>query len=86
MSGPPCEPGMIALSMAAACSARDTMQPPRGPRSVLWVVNVTMSAYGTGDGCTPPATSPAMWAASKMNSAPTSSQISRSGSGSMMRG
>ena len=29
----------------------DRMQPPRGPRSVLCVVNVTTSAYGTGSGC-----------------------------------
>ena len=62
------------------------MQPPRGPRSVLWVVKVTMSAKGTGLGCTPPAMSPAMWAASNMNSAPTSSAIERMASGSMMRG
>ena len=62
------------------------MAPPRGPRSVLWVVSVTTSAYGTGLGWAPPAISPAMWAASNMNSAPTSSAISRNGAGSMMRG
>ena len=50
---------------------------PRGPRSVLCVVNVTMSAWGTGDGYAPPATSPMKWDASTMNSAPTSSAISR---------
>ena len=62
------------------------MQPPRGPRSVLWVVNVTTSANGTGSGAAPPAISPAMWAASNMNSAPTSSAIARNGSGSSRRG
>ena len=30
-SGPPCRPGNTALSMAAACSARHRMAPPRGP-------------------------------------------------------
>jgi hypothetical protein len=29
--------------------------PPRGPRSVLWVVLVMISALPTGDGCAPPA-------------------------------
>ena len=51
------------------------MAPPRGPRSVLCVVNVTTSANGTGSGWAPPAMSPAMWAASNRNSAPTSSAI-----------
>jgi hypothetical protein len=45
--------------------------PPRGPRSVLCVVVVTTSAYGTGDGCSPAATSPAMCAMSTMKYAPT---------------
>ena len=36
----------------------------RGPRSVLWVVVVTICACGTGEGCTPPATSPAKCAMS----------------------
>ena len=76
----------MALSMAGPSSAVARMQPPRGPRRVLWVVKVTMSAWGTGLGCTPPAMSPAMWAASNMNSAPTSSAIERMASGSMMRG
>ena len=60
--GPPCQPGNTALSIAVACSAVDRMQPPRGPRSVLCVVNVTTSANGTGSGWAPPAISPAMWA------------------------
>ena len=38
--------------------------PARGPRSVLCVVVVTMCACGTGEGCTPPATSPAKCAMS----------------------
>jgi hypothetical protein len=85
-SGPPCKPGNTALSITSASAAVDRMQPPRGPRRVLWVVNVTMSAYGTGFGCTPPAMRPATWAASNMNRAPTSSAIWRNGWGSMMRG
>ena len=48
-SGPPCIIGNTALSMAFACSARHRMIAPRGPRRVLCVVNVTTSAYGTGD-------------------------------------
>ena len=38
--------------------------PPRGPRRVLCVVVVTTSAYPKGEGCSPAATSPAMWAIS----------------------
>ena len=60
--------------------------PPRGPRSVLCVVVVTKSAYGTGDGCCPAATSPAMWAISTIISAPTSSQMARIFSKSIVRG
>ena len=37
-------PGKIALSMALAYSSRHRIRPPRGPRSVLWVVVVTTSA------------------------------------------
>ena len=43
MSGPPCMPGNTALSIASACSARHMIMPPRGPRRVLCVVNVTTS-------------------------------------------
>ena len=46
--------------------AQQMMRPARGPRSVLCVVVVVMCACGTGEGCTPPATRPAMWAMSKM--------------------
>ena len=38
--------------------------PDLGPRSVLWVVEVTTSAYGIGEGYTPAATSPDIWAIS----------------------
>ena len=44
--------------------------PPRGPRSVLCVVVVTKSECGTGLGCTPAATSPAMCAMSVTTGAP----------------
>ena len=51
------------------------------------MVKVMMSApWAIGLGCMPPATSPAMWAASNMNSAPTSSAMALNGAGSMMRG
>src|SRR5881394_1524725 len=62
-SGPPWCPGKTFLSIAAANSCLERMRPARGPRSVLWVVLVTICAYGTGDGCTPPATRPANGAA-----------------------
>ena len=58
MSGPPCRPGKTALSIAVAYGVVQRMQPARGPRSVLWVVRVTTSANGTGDGCAPPAIEP----------------------------
>ena len=41
-----------------------TMMPPRGPRRVLCVVEVTTCACGTGFGYTPAATRPATWAMS----------------------
>ena len=44
ISGPPCRPGKTSLSTALAYSARHIVTPPRGPRSVLWVVVVTKSA------------------------------------------
>src|SRR5258708_35186488 len=49
-SGPPCEPGKTDLSIPFACADLQRIRPPRGPRSVLWVVDVTTSACGTGDG------------------------------------
>ena len=38
------------VDRAAARSARQRIMPPRGPRSTLWVVKHTTSAYGTGTG------------------------------------
>ena len=86
MSGPPCMPGNTARSIASAYSARHMMMPARGPVSVLCVVLVTTSQYGTGLGCTPAAMSPAMCAMSAMSSAPHSSAISRKAAKSTMRG
>lgn len=42
---------------------------PRGPRSDLWVVVVTTSAYSKGDGITPAATKPLMCAMSASKTA-----------------
>src|SRR5947209_6512475 len=44
INGPPWRPGKTALSSALAYSALHSTMPPRGPRSVLWVVVVTKSA------------------------------------------
>src|SRR5215472_6436987 len=57
-SGPPCTPGKTILSIAAAYCCFDRMMPERGPRSVLCVVDVTMSAVSQGLGCRPAATNP----------------------------
>ena len=38
--------------------------PARGPRRDLWVVVVTTSQCSKGDGCSPVATNPEMWAMS----------------------
>ena len=43
MSGPPCVPGKTARSMARRSSSRHRIMPPRGPRNVLCVVDVTTS-------------------------------------------
>ena len=86
ISGPPWANGKTALSMALACSARQRIMPPRGPRSTLCVVAVTTSAYGTGDGMAWPATRPMKCAASTMSLAPTSSAISRNAAKSISRG
>ena len=79
ISGPPCMPGITTLSSAWACVARHMTMPPRGPRSVLCVVEVTKSAYGIGVGWSPAATSPAGCAMSAIRRHPTSSAISRKG-------
>ncbi len=86
ISGPPWSPGKTCLSSALACFALLTKNPPRGPRSVLCVVDVTTSACGTGLGCTPPATSPAMCAMSTMSTASTSRAMPPNASKSMIRG
>ena len=63
---PPWVNGNTARSIRSASSAPHRIMPPRGPRSTLCVVAQTTSAYGTGLGAAPPATSPMGWAASAM--------------------
>ena len=86
ISGPPWLPGKTDEPMLLAYASRHMIMPPRGPRSVLWVVVVTNSACGTGDGWMPAATRPAMWAMSTMITAPTSSATRRNGAKSISRG
>ena len=50
------------------------------------MVVVTTSAWGTGEGWAPPATSPAMWAMSATKRAPTSLAMSAMAAKSQMRG
>ncbi len=85
-SGPPCMPGNTARSIACACSSLQRMKPERGPASVLCVVEVTKSQFGTGLGWMPAATSPAKCAMSQRRYAPTSSAISRNRGVSTVRG
>ena len=60
ISGPPCSPGKTAeLIFLACCSLLVRTIPPLGPLSVLWVVDVTTSAYSNGFGYIPVATNPA---------------------------
>ncbi|MNP84103.1 hypothetical protein D3C76_1832660 [compost metagenome] len=59
ISGPPWYTGKIVLSSRAAYCALARIKPPRGPRKVLWVVEVMKSAMPTGDGYTPAAINPA---------------------------
>ncbi len=78
-SGPPRTIGQPRSTWSLRESSHRTM-PPRGPRSDLWVVVVTIWACGTGSKSpvrTLPATRPAKWAMSTMSVAPTSSAISR---------
>ena len=79
-------PGKTFLSMAAPYFSLARMMPARGPRSVLWVVEVTMSAYSQGFGCKPAATSPEMCAMSTSNTAPTASAALRKRAKSSVRG
>ncbi|MNV73035.1 hypothetical protein D3C71_1661640 [compost metagenome] len=78
ISGPPCNPGKTAeLIFLAIAPSLVRMKPPRGPRNVLCVVEVTTCACGIGLGCLPAATKPAICAMSTISSAPTSSAIWR---------
>ena len=79
-------PGKIWEFRAFAYASRQRIMPPRGPRSVLCVVVVTISAYGTGFGWSPTATSPAMCAMSTTIAAPTSRAISANWSNASVRG
>ena len=72
--------------MSLASSSRQRIMPLRGPQRVLWIVVVVTSAYGTGLGCSPAATSPAKWAMSTISLAPTASAISRNAAKSRWRG
>ena len=101
ISGPPWMPGMIMLSITSdhflvspfgvlmprsfSLSLPTKIMPPRGPRSVLWVVVVVKSAMPMGLGCLPVATRPAMWAMSTIRYAPTSSAARLKASKSMIR-
>src|SRR5205823_3821657 len=58
---------------------------PRGPHSVLCVVVVTKWQWGMGDGWSPAATSPAMWAMSAISSAPAWSAMARKRAKSITR-
>ena len=78
--------GNAATSTSGGSSRREKISPPRGPRRVLWVVVVTISAWGNGDGWTPAATRPAMWAMSTNRSAPTPWAIAAIRSKSHVRG
>ena len=69
-AGRPASSGTPPCPCFAACSALHTIMPPRGPRSTLWVVKMTTSACGTGDGIALPATSPMKCAASTIRIAP----------------
>mmetsp|Transcript_6747 Transcript_6747/g.9374 ORF Transcript_6747/g.9374 Transcript_6747/m.9374 type:complete len:281 (-) Transcript_6747:507-1349(-) len=80
--GPPCRAGKTAMSMRSLMSGTFSLylkkiMPARGPRRDLCVVVVTTSQKGKGEGCSPVATRPEMWAMSAMRKAPTSSAISR---------
>src|SRR5690606_41723107 len=61
-------------SSPAAPSPFARIKPPRGPHSVLCVVDVTTCAYGNGFGYRPTATSPATCAMSTTNHAPRSEE------------
>ena len=56
------------------------MMAPRGPQSVLWVVQVTTSAMPIGLGKAPTVAMPAAWLMSASSTAPTSSAMARKSS------
>ena len=56
--------------MAPASSALHRIMPPLGPRSSLWVVLVTTSAWGSGLMWQPVAQRPEMWLMSATSFAP----------------
>ena len=85
--GPPCRPGKTAVSSRFAISGSVVITTaPRGPQSVLCVVNVITCACGSGLLSTPAATMPARCAMSARRYAPTSSAISRSAAQSKSHG
>src|SRR2546426_220793 len=84
-SGPPWIPGKTCLSTSFPNASWQRINPPRGPRSVLCVVVVTICACGTGEGWIPAATSPAKCAMSTTRIPPTPSAMLRSAAKSMMR-
>ena len=70
------EDGGVELFLNRFVGAREN-QPAARPAQVLWVVEVTTSAIGTGFGASPVATNPAMCAISTSRYAPTLSAMSR---------
>mmetsp|Transcript_106116 Transcript_106116/g.295506 ORF Transcript_106116/g.295506 Transcript_106116/m.295506 type:complete len:254 (+) Transcript_106116:395-1156(+) len=91
LCGPPCKPGKTAMSMRSLMSGifseyLKKIMPDLGPRRDLCVVVVTTSQCGKGEGWSPVATRPLMWATSAMRKAPTSSAMARNLAKSTMRG
>ena len=65
-------PGNTARSRSRARSVRPKTIAPFWPRSVFWIVVITVSACGNGDGWCPETTSPAKCEMSACSIAPTS--------------
>ena len=85
ISGPPCMPGKTAESifLRELGAAQDEARARAGERLVGGRRDDV--GVGTGLGCTPAATRPAMWAMSTMNRASTSSAIARNAAKSTSR-